>query len=470
MKKNKHLITCMLFIILIPTMANAEIWLPSFFSDKMVLQQNQKVFIWGTDIPCTTIKISASWGAEASTNAGSDGKWKTSIATPGAGGPYTVHITGSDEIILKDVMTGEVWLCSGQSNMEMPVKGFPNQFVTGSNEAILNSRNNSIRVFQIERQPSTEPVDDVDGRWQVAEIPTTPEFSAAAYFFGQTLQEILDVPVGLIVTSWGGSKAEAWMDKNALSAFEEIPIPDEIPKDKPQKSATLLFNGMLHPFIGYHLRGVIWYQGESNSSKAEQYKMLFPALINSWRTLWGQGEFPFYFVQIAPFGNQEKGSLARAKLREAQLHTMLEVKNTGMVVTADIGDCDCIHPAEKRMVGRRLAYWALAKTYGIEGVAFSGPVYKSMEITDDGKIKIAFDYAENGLSSLQKPLTGFQIAGADSVFVEAEALINRDGTLSVWSENVPEPVAVRYAFGNCIIGSLYNTAGLPASPFRTDNW
>ena len=460
----------MLFMIFIPTMANAETRLPSFFSDKMVLQQNKKVFIWGTDTPGTTIKISASWAVEVSTNAGSDGKWKTSIATPGAGGPYTVRITGSEEVLLKDVMTGEVWLCSGQSNMEMPVKGFTNQFIKGSNEAILNSGNNSLRVFQIGRQASTEPVVDVDGRWQVAGISTTPEFSAAAFFFGQALQEILDVPVGLIVTSWGGSKAEAWMDKNTLSAFEDIPIPDEVPEDRPQKAATLLFNGMLYPFIGYHLSGVIWYQGESNSSKPEQYKTLFPALINSWRNLWSQGDFPFYFVQIAPFGNREEGMSARARLREAQLHTMLKVKNTGMVVTADIGDCDCIHPPEKRMVGRRLAYWALAKTYGIEGIDFSGPVYKSMEITGDGKIKITFDYAEDGLSSLQKPLTGFQIAGADRLFVEAEALINRDKTLSVWSEHVPEPVAVRYAFGNCIEGSLYDIAGLPASPFRTDNW
>jgi len=434
----------------------------------MVMQQNEEVTVWGMDDPGTSITITASWGEQAEAEAGKDGKWKTRISTPAAGGGHTINIAGSDEIILKNVMSGEVWLCSGQSNMEMPVRGLPNQFITGSNEAILNSKNQELRVFQIEKQASIEPVADVEGSWLSAGISTTPEFSATAYFFGQAIQEILDVPVGLIVTSWGGSKAEAWMDEESLLAFKEIKIPAEVPETRPNHTATLLYNSMLYPFIDYNLSGVIWYQGESNRFEAEQYKTLFPVLINSWRAHWNQGSYPFYFVQIAPFGYGEGDNAAL--LREAQLHTMQKVENTGMVVTADIGDCDCIHPAEKRMVGRRLAYWALAQTYGIEGIAYCGPVYKSMEKTDDGRIKISFDHAGDGLSSMQKELTGFEISGEDRVFVEASALINRDRTLSVWSEDVPDPVAVRYAFGNCIEGTLYNIAGLPASPFRTDNW
>ena len=229
---------------------------------------------------------------------------------------------------------------------------------------------------------------------------------------------------------------------------------------------------MLHPFIDYHIKGVIWYQGESNRNKASQYAKLFPALIESWRALWDLGNFPFYFVQISPYGygSSEETKYATALLREAQLHSMQKVENTGIVVTADIGDCECIHPADKKTVGRRLAYWALEETYGIEGIAYQSPIYKSMEITEDRKIKIIFDHAPSGLTSFGKPLSGFEIAGVDRFFYPAEAVINRDRTVTVWSKNVPHPVTVRYAFGDCIDGSLFNIAGLPASPFRTDDW
>jgi sialate O-acetylesterase len=470
MKKNWITLISMLFLTTLTVFA--QTWLPSFFSDNMVMQQNAEVSIWGKDDPGTNIKISASWGEEAEVVSGRDGRWKTKISTPGAGGPYSMTIEGSEVIELNDVLTGEVWLCSGQSNMEMPVKGFDNQPITGSNEAILRSGNASLRVFQIGRNTSAVPVDDVEGRWQAASPATTPDFSATAYFFGELVQEMLGVPVGLIVTSWGGSKAEAWMDRESLKSFDEIAIPDEVPEKNANQTATILYNGMLHPFIDYHIKGVIWYQGESNRNNAAQYTILFPTLIESWRALWNLGNFPFYFVQISPYGygSSEETKHATALLREAQLHAMQHVENTGMVVTTDIGDCGYIHPTDKTTVGRRLAYWALAETYGFEGIAYRSPVYSSMETTEDGKIKLSFDYAPSGLASFQKPLVGFEIAGDDQVFYPAQAIINRDKTVSVWNEEVPNPTAVRYAFGDCAEGTLFNIAGLPASPFRTDNW
>ena len=450
----------------------AQTWLPSFFSDNMVIQQNAEVSIWGKDDPGTNIKISASWGAEAGVKTDSDGRWKTKISTPGAGGPYSMTIKGSEAIVLNDMLTGEVWLCSGQSNMEMPVKGYGNQPIIGSNEAILHSENPALRIFQIVKNPSAVPLDDVEGQWQAASPATTPDFSATAYFFGELVQEMLGVPVGLIVTSWGGSKAEAWMDRESLKSFDEIEIPDEVPEEGQNQAATILYNGMLHPFIDYNIKGAIWYQGESNRNKTSQYANLFPALIKSWRALWNLGNFPFYFVQISPYGygSSEETKYATALLREAQLLAMQHVENTGMVVTADIGDCDCIHPADKITVGRRLAYWALAETYGFDGLAYQSPVYSSMEKTEDGKVNISFDHAPNGLTSFQKPLSGFEIAGDDRAFYPAQVVINRDRTVSVWSEDVPKPAAVRYAFGDCVEVTLFNIAGLPASPFRTDDW
>ncbi|MCA1747743.1 MAG: sialate O-acetylesterase, partial [Bacteroidales bacterium] len=371
--------------------------------------------------------------------------------------PYTLTVKGSEEIVLNDILFGEVWFCSGQSNMEMPVKGFNNQPINGSNEHILHSKNDQIRMFTVTREASMEPLDNVTGEWQKAAPATTGDFSAVAYFFGKQIHDVTGMPVGLIHSSWGGSKAEAWMDPEALSAFPEISLPEQMPESRPNHTPTLLYNAMVHPLIGYTMKGAIWYQGESNREQPKQYESLFPALIQSWREHWEQGDFPFYFVQIAPYrydGAEEVGS---AFLREAQLNSMLNTENSGMAVTMDIGECDCIHPAEKNLVGKRLAYWALANDYNIEGIMTNGPVYKQMEITDDGQVKISFEHLDNGLSFFGNAPEGFEVAGDDKVFYPATAKINGDRTLSVWSENVTAPVAVRYAFKNCSEGTLYNT-------------
>ena len=350
--------------------------------------------------------------------------------------------------------------------MNMPVKGYGNQPVIGSNEAILNSKNDRIRLFNTERNTSLKPLNNVDGKWNEATPKSVKDFSATAYFFGKKLAATLKVPIGLIHTSWGGSTVETWMDKETLSEFKTIEFPTKIPKGKVQKTPTLLYNAMLHPFVGYTIKGVIWYQGESNRANFKAYKKLFPSMINSWREKWQQGNFPFYFVQIAPFNYKDVNA---SFLREVQLQTMQNVVNTGMAVTLDIGECKSIHPSEKSIVGNRLAYWALAKNYGFSEIGFSGPVYKEMKVIGK-KIKLHFEFADNGITSFGKDLVGYEIAGEDKVFYAATAKIQKNKTINVWANKVKAPVAVRYAFKNCVKGTLFNTEGLPATSFRTDIW
>ena len=456
-------------ILTIGQLTNAQTKLASIFSEHMVLQQNQKVSIWGTDDSKETIEITTSWGESEKTKADKNGNWKLKIQTPKAGGPYSITVNGSKKIILKDIMIGEVWLCSGQSNMEMPVKGFNNQAINGSQEAILNSTNNNIRMFTVKRNPSLTPLTNIEGVWKTAAPNTTGGFSAAAYFFGKKLESILNVPVGLVVTCWGGSSAEAWTDEETLKQFKTIELPTEINKDRPQQTPLALYNGMLHPLIGYGIKGAIWYQGESNLRRANNYDALMKAMVTSWRNKWNQGDFSFYTTQIAPFHYGKKAN--SAFLREAQLTTSKTLKNSGMAVTLDIGDPWYIHPREKKIVGDRLAYWALSKDYNIKGIDYSGPIYKSMKATDENKLELTFSGSTTGLNSFGKKLVGFEIAGEDKIFYPADAKITRKlNVLEVSSAKVQKPVAVRYAFSNTPEFSLFSTSGLPASSFRTDNW
>ncbi|MEJ8819171.1 sialate O-acetylesterase [Lacibacter sp. H407] len=457
------------FAFFIANMSFSQTRVPAMFSDNMVLQQQQMVSVWGVDNPNAKIAVSGSWGRNATATADVKGHWKLKLQTPSAGGPYTVVIKGSKEVTLKNVLIGEVWFCSGQSNMEMPVKGYSNQPIIGSNETILNSANDNIRFLNTPRSTSITPLYDVKGEWKSAGPATTGNFSATAYYFAKKLQAVLNVPVGIIQSAWGASTIESWMDKQTLSTFENKVIPDKVPDSIPNRTPTIMYNSMLHPYIGYTIKGVLWYQGESNRENANEYHALFTSMINSWRKQWEQGDFPFYFVQIAPI---EPGKVNAAFLREAQLQTMLSVKNTGMAVTMDIGERTVIHPAQKEQVGNRLAYWALAKDYSVKGIAFSGPVYKQVDKTANGRLMLTFDYCDQGLTSFGKPLTDFEIAGEDKIFYPAQAMIRNDknGVLVVWSDAVKNPVSVRYAFKNWTEGSLFNTQGLPASSFRTDNW
>jgi sialate O-acetylesterase len=448
---------------------SAQTKLATIFSDHMVLQQNHDVAIWGTDKAKEKINIRTSWGVTEKVKTDKNGKWKLRVKTPSAGGPYNLTIEGTEKIDLKDIMIGEVWLCSGQSNMEMPVKGYNNQAINGSQEAILNSSNSNIRMFNVQKSPSITPLTDVSGIWKTASPSTTGDFSAAAYFFGKKLESTLNVPIGLIVTCWGGSSAEAWTDKETLKEFKSIKIPTKINKVRVQQTPLVLYNGMIHPLIGYSIKGAIWYQGESNKERASNYTALMNAMVTSWRNKWEQGDFPFYTTQIAPFNYGNKAN--SAYLREAQLKTSQTLKNSGMAVTLDIGDAKFIHPREKKTVGDRLAYWALAKDYNIKGIDYSGPIYQSMKIVSEKKIELQFKGSQMGLNSFGKELVGFEIAGEDKIFHPAEAkILRKTNLLEVSSDKVKKPVAVRYAFGNTPEFSLFSASGLPASSFRTDNW
>ena len=634
----------------------ANVKLPAVISDNMVLQQRMKVPIWGWAEPGEMVKVKGNWQwFGASTKAGDDGKWNVKIRTPKAGGPFEIAIKARNTITLKNVLVGEVWVCSGQSNMWWPVKR------SNNSEAEITAANYpNIRLFTVKRAVADRPQADCNGFWSECSTGTISEFSAVAYFFGRKLHEELSVPIGLIHTSWGGTPAESWTGAQALKALPEFksmleeieqvrvnpqpfekkyeqqmlswqkkidfsvpftepegkgcteldfndadweqmelpqswdnigmedfdglvwfrkevqvpqswvgkelivqlgPIDDmdatlvngvrvggfeltghwntnreyridsavikpgrniiavrvldsggrggiygsaEQMKLRPAQAAnetaislagrwrykiacdlnsmppkpgpplrvnnphapTSLYNAMIAPLIRYGIRGAIWYQGESNVERAYQYRRLFPAMIQNWRNDWQQGDFPFYFVQIAPFKYVQP--MVAAELRQAQLMTMLSAANAGMAVTMDIGDPNDIHPKNKQDVSRRLALWAMAKTYGCKGIVYSGPVYKAMKI-EGNRIRLFFDYVGSGLVAKGSELTHFEIAGSDKQFVEAKAVIDGN-TIVVFSDKVTEPVAARFAWSNTAIPNLFNKEGLPASPFRTDDW
>ena len=370
-------------------------------------------------------------------------------------------------------MVGEVWLASGQSNMEMPVKGYASEPINGNNELILHSKNPKIRMITIKRNSSPQAVEDFVGSWKEASPNNTGDFSAVAYVFAQKLNRVLDIPIGIIHSSWGGTPVEAWTQKESIdevvTAEEKQTFRYNSNKNKRDQDApSQLFNGMIHPLLNYKIKGVIWYQGESNRNHPKVYQKTFPLMIKNWRQMWNNDRMPFYYVQIAPYGRYDD-KVNSALLRETQLKTLDILDDVGMAVTLDIGEYSSIHPAEKIKVGERLSYWALANDYNIKGIQFSGPVYKSYEIDGD-KILLSFDFALMGLSSYEQPLNDFQIAGTDKVFYSAKATLLRNGKVEVSSEKVSKPKAVRYGWKQYLKGSLFNAYGLPASSFRTDHW
>ncbi|HOU02775.1 MAG TPA: sialate O-acetylesterase [Bacteroidales bacterium] len=450
--------------------SEADVTLPSIFGDNMVFQQQTDAALWGKARPGATVRITTSWNKKSySAAADKNGSWKTKVITPGAGGPYTVTITEGKTINLRNVMIGEVWICSGQSNMEMPMKGYRNQPVIGSNDYIVSSDNNNIRLFTVTRAASVTPLDDFAGSWKTCEPANVSEFSATAYLFGLQLYKSLNVPIGLINTSWGGTRIEPWISESGLKKFEWVKLPDKSQGAKANMmTPTGLFNAMINPIVGFAFRGCIWYQGESNRNEYEQYQKLMPGLVEDWRSLWGIGEFPFYYVQIAPYDYSSQGGSNSAYLREAQLKASTAIPNIGMACIMDTGEKDCIHPSNKKAAGDRLALLALARTYGKKGFACEGPVFKEMTI-DGNMARLTFDNASNGLTSFGKDLSCFEIAGANRRFFPAHAILTNSG-VTVFSPSVATPVAVRYAFKDFIVGDLFSTEGLPVSSFRTDTW
>jgi len=443
--------------------AIANVRLPSIIGSHMVLQQQSEVNLWGWSDPQEKITIQVPWDTTHFTVLGTrNATWQIKIKTPPAGGPYTITITGRNTIVLEDVLVGEVWLCSGQSNMEWNVNGsmHPDEAKTANNT--------SIRFFQVTKFTSDYPQDDVPGGWAVCNPESAKWFSAVGYFFGRKLQQTLNTPVGLISSNWGGTPAEVWTPKNVIE--EDPALKAEAANLQegwpywpivPGKA----YNAMIHPLTNFSIAGALWYQGEANVGAYANYPHLLTSMIGAWRKAWNT-EFPFYYVQIAPF-NYGDNNLC-AFMREAQT-TISAYPKTGMVVVSDlVENVNDIHPRNKLDVGIRLANYALADTYGKTGIAYKSPQYQSMKV-EKNKIRISFDNVPTGLKTSGGEPTEFYIAGADQNFVKATAKIDGN-TVVVSSKEVKNPVAVRFGFSNTATPNLLSKEGLPVNLFRTDNW
>ncbi|WP_113661601.1 sialate O-acetylesterase [Pedobacter nanyangensis] len=458
--------------------AEAKVVLPSVFSNGMVLQRNTEVAIWGSSNPSKEIVLTTSWNGKTYKVMPTAGQWRVKVATPAAGGPYTVTINDGEETKLQNILIGEVWIASGQSNMEMPLKGFKDQPVSNSEETIKNAANDKIRLFLGEKVTWSNPLNEVKGQWQAASPSVVTDFSAVGYGFAKTLQEKLNVPIGIIQVAWGGTLVQAWMSAESLKPYPAVKIPEANNTALADKNvATGLFNAMINPLIGFGIKGVIWYQGEQNRHEPQNYLKMFPDMVKDWRNRWGIGNFAFYYVQIAPYiSKTEKLSKAMLELqpkvpflREAQLKAENMIPNSGMAVIMDVGAQNTIHPPDKQSVSDRLSFIALNKSYGLKNVAYQGPVYKSQRI-NGAQVTLKFDHAKQlKFIGDAKESSNFEVAGKNQVFYPAKAVITKDGIVVSASE-VPEPVSVRYAFKAWALGDLVNEHGLPASSFRTDNW
>ncbi len=485
--------------------AQAEVRLPGFFNDHMVLQRERPIPIWGWANPGERISVALSGGSTATATAADDGRWKVALDAMPAGGPHTLTVTGANKVEIKDVLIGEVWLCSGQSNMEWTVRSSLNP-----EEEAAAAKHPLIRHVKVARKTSGLPLEDLSAQWQVCSPETVPSFTAAGYFMARKLHQELGVPIGLINSSWGGTRIEPW---TPIEGFQQVPalkdILNQVSLTRPENPAyqkrlkkfvadtetwvaetketlvakrpapafpaelnpltrhtdpTSLFNAMVAPIVGYGMRGAIWYQGESNHSEGMLYHEKKKALVRGWRKIWGIGDFPFYYVQIAPYqyGSEDPAILAR--FWEAQAAS-LEIANTGMIVISDIGNIRDIHPKNKQEVGRRLALLALKNDYGQKGLVASGPVFESLKIEGD-KLRVTFKHTAGGLKSRDgKPLTHFELIGEQAAFVKADARIDGDAIV-LSAKGVKQPAAMRFAWHKLAEPNLANGAGLPASAFR----
>lgn len=449
----------------------AKLTLPNVISDGMVLQQKSKVKLWGKATPNTVVEVFADWGEEKiTTKTSHDGNWEILLTTVEAGGPFTISIKNEGKTkALKDILLGEVWICAGQSNMQMPLKGFRAQPVNNSLTTIVESEKyNDIRMFTAEQTISEKKNFDVEGAWKSASIANTADFSAIGYFYALELNKVLNVPVGMISISWGGSNIQAWMSLENLSLFPEFDVSTiDMNSKTPMRIPTALYNGMFYPISKFGVKGVIWYQGESNLREENLYKKMFPAMVKEWRKNINMGEVPFYYVQIAPYKYDGSEKTTSALIREAQFECLEVIPNSGMVVTMDLGEEHSIHPQEKEEISKRLSYLALAKTYGFNSLPSSSPVFTFSKVDQD-KMLLSFNNVVDGFMPSVDSIKGFEIAGEDNHYYEAEAKIKNGRQVEVWSKRVQNPVNVRYCFKNYVVGSLKDVYGLPVSSFRTD--
>lgn len=502
-------LSCLVVTALSGNIAQADVKTPAIFGSQMVLQQGQKNRVWGWADAGEEVTVTIDQQKHMA-KPGELGRWQVELEPLAVGGPYTLTIQGKNTLKFEDVLVGEVWICSGQSNMQWSVMR-----ANDPDLERLTAKFPKLRLITVPNVGTQEPQTDFKGGWTACTPETVNSFSAVGYFFGRQLHQTLDVPVGLINNAWGGSACEAWVNRDVLAKdgkYEELLArwkaeEDNLPqaladyKDKfakweiaakaakdqgqqpppaPQNPEARMrgnarpaniYNGALKPTIGYGIRGAIWYQGESNASRAYQYRDLFPLMIKNWRDEWQQGEFPFYWVQLADFlGEQaEPVPSAWAELREAQTMTMSKLKNTGEAVIIDLGEGKDIHPRNKQDVAKRLARWALADVYKLP-IVHRSPLYKSME-KQGNKIIVTLDHVGGGLAPFDvNQLKGFAIAGEDKKFVWAQAKLVGPDKVEVWSDALQDPVAVRYAWADNPVCNLYSKEGLPVTPFRTDDW
>jgi sialate O-acetylesterase len=454
----------LLFTVIYSSVLFSQLRLPAIISSGMVLQQNDSASLWGWGNPGEKVFITPSWNNRTdSAITTNNANWKIKLKTPAAGGPYSITLTGSSTIRLDNILIGEVWFCSGQSNMEW-------SYMNGLNDIkkeLPSCYNPNIRFFHIPKATAEYPQDDVKAQWKICDSNTLKTFSAVGYFFGKKINKDLSVPVGLINSSWGGTPAEVWTPGEVVNNDVELKMAATWLQTFRwwPNHAGLCYNAMIAPLTNYSIAGSIWYQGESNVTNNSTYHKLFTSMIGAWRKAWKK-EFPFYYVQIAPYkyALQNTGAL----LQEAQTKSMSYPK-TGMVVVTDIIDSVTdIHPSNKHDVGYRLANWALAETYNQKGIIYKNPMYKNKEIKKN-RITLSFENLPGGFATPAGSISGFMISGAKEEWFTAKAIIEKDKII-VWNDKIPAPLHVRYAFGNTAIGNIKSKEGLPLCSFRSDNW
>jgi sialate O-acetylesterase len=462
---------------LLPFIASAELTLPEIIGDNMVLQQRSDAKLWGWAAPGKEVAVTTSWTGKTVIKSKADkyGRWEISVPTAEASfQPQSITVNGDGSTVtINNVLIGEVWFCSGQSNMEMPLRGFWTQPVEGAAQAIAYSgKYPGIRVATVPKRASYTPQDRVEGSWKVSSPANAGEFTAVGYFFARSLTDILNVPVGIISCAYGGSKVEGWESKELLDTYPEWSVEKEQADDSIQEweRINVMYNAMLHPLIGYTVKGFLWNQGESNVGRHDTYPQHFADMVGLWREEWGMGELPIYQVEIPGWNYGNPEAIDAALLREAQHEAAAITPNCGIVSTSDLlypYELEDIHASRKQEIGERLAFMAAAKTYDIAGIPCEYPAYKSMEV-DGNKATLHFINADNGFTP-NDVLEGFEVAGEDMVFHPADATeIYDTRDIEVSSSEVEKIVAVRYDFKNFAIGKVHNLMGLPLIPFRTD--
>ena len=475
-----------ILILLYPTLIQGRVNMGPLQSDGMVLQQNADVKLWGWTQPNRKVSVKGSWnGKKMNTRSDDKGRFEITLRT-GAGNftPQTIEVNDGDKLIIRDVLIGEVWLCSGQSNMEMPLHGFSSCPVENSVEYIAEAGKYSgkLHLNFVSWSPAPEPADTVTAIWQDCTPLSARDFCAVGYFFGIRLVETLNVPVGIINSSLGATRVEGWTPQEIVQKYPGENLKSDAVRNcdkvKPGRNVdrslpSVFYNGMIHPLEGYTLKGFLWYQGEANVNEPENYCERFINMVQAWRYRWKEDLIPFYYVEICPYDYfWEKDKRTVPLLREAQYKAQNLIPNMGMVCTNDL-DKDyeywAIHPCMKKEVGDRLCYWALGATYKIPGIDYRYPEYQSMEIKDD-QVILTFKNAESGFNR-KVGIEGFEVAGTDSVWHKASDIeVYNEDRISVKCKEVKEPVAVRYCFQSWLPGNLKGNSGLPVIPFRTDNW